>query len=53
MASIVAKAAAAAAVKPHREIPGVVVSAGLMQRTVKVQVGGQKWNSLLKKVRSP
>ncbi|KAK3689980.1 hypothetical protein B0T22DRAFT_183381 [Podospora appendiculata] len=35
--------------KPFRELHGVVVSAGLMQRTVKVRVGGQKWNSFLQK----
>ncbi|KAL1881376.1 hypothetical protein VTK73DRAFT_4383 [Phialemonium thermophilum] len=32
-----------------RELHGVVVSAGLMQRTVKVRVGGQKWNGKVKK----
>lgn len=32
-----------------REIPAVVVSAGLMQKTVKVQVGVQQWNSHIKK----
>ncbi|CCU82980.1 hypothetical protein BGHDH14_bgh06030 [Blumeria hordei DH14] len=33
-----------------REIPAVVVSAGLMQKTVKVQVGVQQWNSHIKKI---
>ena len=36
--------------KTFRELHGVVVSAGLMDKTVKVRVGGQKWNSWLKKV---
>ncbi|KAM7221478.1 hypothetical protein V8F06_003050 [Rhypophila decipiens] len=35
--------------KSFRELHGVVVSAGLMQRTVKVRVGGMKWNRFLKK----
>ncbi|KAK3375967.1 hypothetical protein B0T24DRAFT_523513 [Lasiosphaeria ovina] len=38
-----------AATKSFRELHGVVVSAGLMDRTVKVTVGGQKWNNFLKK----
>lgn len=33
-----------------REIPAVVVSAGLMQKTVKVRVGVQQWNNQIKKV---
>lgn len=37
--------------KTFRELHGVVVSAGLMDRTVKVRVGGQKWNGFVKKVR--
>jgi small subunit ribosomal protein S17 len=32
-----------------RELHGVVVSAGLMDRTVKVRVGGQKWHPFLQK----
>ncbi|SPO01309.1 related to ribosomal protein [Cephalotrichum gorgonifer] len=32
-----------------RELHGVVVSAGLMQKTVKVRVGGRKWNSQVQK----
>ncbi|GAB1317289.1 37S ribosomal protein S17, mitochondrial [Madurella fahalii] len=35
--------------KTFRELHGVVVSAGLMDRTVKVRVGGQKWNGFVKK----
>ena len=42
--------AMASAAKSFRELHGVVVSAGLMDRTVKVQVGGLKWNTFLKKV---
>ncbi|KAK4099946.1 nucleic acid-binding protein [Parathielavia hyrcaniae] len=37
------------AVRTFRELHGVVISAGLMDKTVKVRVGGQKWNSFLKK----
>lgn len=33
-----------------RELNGVVVSAGLMQKTVKVRVGGQQWNPKVQKV---
>ena len=33
-----------------REIHGVVVSAGLIDKTVKVLVGGQRWNKFIKKV---
>ena len=40
----------AAARKTFRELHGVVVSAGLMDRTVKVRVGGREWNGFLKKV---
>ncbi|KZZ93417.1 Ribosomal protein S17 [Moelleriella libera RCEF 2490] len=40
MSSQVAKAAR----RVTHELHGVVVSAGLMQKTVKVRVGGQKWN---------
>ncbi|KAK0669759.1 hypothetical protein QBC41DRAFT_319200 [Cercophora samala] len=32
-----------------REIHGVVVTAGLIDKTVKVRVGGLKWNNFLKK----
>ncbi|KAK1753471.1 hypothetical protein QBC47DRAFT_386473 [Echria macrotheca] len=32
-----------------KELHGVVVTAGLMSKTVKVQVGGQKWNKFLQK----
>lgn len=46
MSSPVAKAAR----RITHEIHGVVVSAGLMQKTVKVRVGGQKWNKTVKKV---
>ncbi|KAB5542613.1 ribosomal protein S17 [Coniochaeta sp. 2T2.1] len=44
-----ASTVAAAARKSFRELHGVVVTAGLMQRTVKVRVGGQAWNGRLKK----
>ena len=53
-----AQAAAAAAqaiksqVKKLPELHGVVVSAGLMDKTVKVRVGGQKWNNYVKKVQA-
>jgi hypothetical protein len=42
--------AAKTAYRTFRELHGVVVSAGMMDKTVKVRVGGQKWNSFLKKV---
>ena len=42
----------AAAQRTFRELHGVVVSAGLMQKTVKVRVGGREWNPLVKKVRN-
>ncbi|KAM4057998.1 ribosomal protein [Hirsutella rhossiliensis] len=45
MSSPVAKAAR----RVTRELHGVVVSAGLMQKTVKVRVGGQKWNKVVNK----
>ncbi|KAJ6440864.1 WD repeat protein [Purpureocillium lavendulum] len=45
MASQVAKAAR----RVTHELHGVVVSAGLMQKTVKVRVGGQKWNKVVNK----
>lgn len=47
MSSQVAKAAR----RVTNELHGVVVSAGLMQKTVKVRVGGQKWNKVVNKVR--
>lgn len=40
-----------AAQRVTRELHGVVVSAGVMQKTVKVRVGGRKWNSQVQKVR--
>ena len=43
----------AAAKRVTRELHGVVVSAGLMQKTVKVRVGGRKWNSQVQKVVFP
>ncbi|KIH89094.1 hypothetical protein SPBR_07880 [Sporothrix brasiliensis 5110] len=39
----------AAAKKTFRELHGVVVSSGLMQKTVKVRVGGQIWNKRVQK----
>ncbi|KAK5653582.1 hypothetical protein OQA88_8844 [Cercophora sp. LCS_1] len=48
MASVATKAAEAAR-KSFREMHGVVVTAGLMSKTVKVQVGAQKWNNFVKK----
>lgn len=39
----------AAAKKTFRELQGVVVSAGLMSKTVKVRVGGLKWNARVQK----
>ena len=42
--------AADVARKTFRELHGVVVTAGLMEKTVKVRVAGQKWNNFLKKV---
>lgn len=46
MSSQVAKAAR----RVTHELHGIVVSAGLMQKTVKVRVGGQKWNKVINKV---
>lgn len=40
----------AAAQRTFRELHGVVVSAGLMQKTVKVRVGGRQWNAQVQKV---
>ncbi|CAG9991351.1 unnamed protein product [Clonostachys byssicola] len=45
MSSTVAKAAR----RVTHELHGVVVSAGLMDKTVKVRVGGQKWNKIVNK----
>ncbi|KAH6890988.1 hypothetical protein B0T10DRAFT_484116 [Thelonectria olida] len=45
MSSQVAKAAR----RVTHELHGVVVSSGLMQKTVKVRVGGQKWNKVVNK----
>ncbi|KAM0249365.1 hypothetical protein ACHAQJ_009081 [Trichoderma viride] len=45
MSSQVAKAAR----RVTHELHGIVVSAGLMQKTVKVRVGGQKWNKVINK----
>ncbi|KAG9246008.1 hypothetical protein BJ878DRAFT_417909 [Calycina marina] len=33
----------------HRQINAVVLSAGLMEKTVKVRIGTQKWNAHIKK----
>ncbi|KAK4140094.1 uncharacterized protein C8A04DRAFT_40183 [Dichotomopilus funicola] len=44
-----AKAAAGTAQRVFKEIHGVVVSAGKMDRTVKVRVAGRRWNSFIKK----
>jgi len=41
----------AAARRTFRELHGVVVKAGFMDKTVKVRIGGQKWNSEINKVR--
>ena len=46
MAATAQKAVSSAA----RQINAVVVSAGLMQKTVKVRVGGQKFDRHIKKV---
>ncbi|KAH6606293.1 ribosomal s17 [Trichoderma cornu-damae] len=45
MSSQVAKAAR----RVTHELRGIVVSAGLMQKTVKVRVGGQTWNKVINK----
>ncbi|KAJ6788884.1 hypothetical protein PWT90_00094 [Aphanocladium album] len=45
MSSPVTKAAR----RVTHELHGVVVSAGLMQKTVKVRVAGQKWNKIVSK----
>ncbi len=36
-----------------RQINAVVVSAGLMEKTVKVRIGTQKWNNHIRKVYPP
>jgi small subunit ribosomal protein S17 len=43
---------AATARKVSRELHGVVTSAGLMQKTVKVRVGGKQWNPRVQQVRA-
>ncbi len=45
--------AASVARSAFRTLHGIVVTAGLMQRTVKVRVGGQVWNNRVKKVLPP
>ncbi|KAG9250138.1 uncharacterized protein F5Z01DRAFT_602815, partial [Emericellopsis atlantica] len=45
MATPVAKAA----LRVKHELHGVVVSAGLMDKTAKVRTGGQVWNSIVNK----
>lgn len=40
---------AQAARRVQHDLCGVVVSAGLMQKTVKVRVGAQKWNKIINK----
>ena len=42
---------AKAALRVKHELRGVVVSSGLMDKTVKVRVGGSKWNKIVHKVR--
>jgi len=37
---------------PHRTYTGVVVSAGKMQKTIKVRVAKQKWDKKIQKVRT-
>lgn len=39
-------------VEKHKEIRGVVVSAGLMDKTVRVRVPGRRWNKKIGKVLS-
>jgi len=34
----------------YKQLNAVVVSAGLMEKTVKVRIATQKWNSHIKKV---
>lgn len=40
---------AKAALRVKHELRGVVVSSGLMDKTVKVRVGGSKWNKIVHK----
>ncbi|KAL7620005.1 hypothetical protein AAE478_010554 [Parahypoxylon ruwenzoriense] len=49
MASEVATAAANTVRKVAREMHGIVVSAGLMDKTVKVKLGGQRWEPKVQK----
>ncbi|CAJ2508779.1 Uu.00g138050.m01.CDS01 [Anthostomella pinea] len=50
MATTEAAAAAAAAVRhATKELHGIVVSAGLMDKTVKVRLGGQRWEDRVQK----
>ncbi|KAL2135688.1 hypothetical protein VTI74DRAFT_7369 [Chaetomium olivicolor] len=49
LAQQAAQAARTASTRTFRELHGVVISAGLMDKTVKVRVGGQKWNAFVKK----
>lgn len=49
MASTIA-AATKVSRKMFRELHGVVVTSGLIDKTVKVRVGGQKFNKFLQKV---
>ncbi|KAK4228141.1 hypothetical protein QBC38DRAFT_362640 [Podospora fimiseda] len=51
-AATAAATSAATATKTYptfREIHGVVISAGLIDKTVRVKVGGQRWNKFIKK----
>lgn len=41
------------AASASRQINAVVVSAGLMEKTVKVRIGQQKWNAHIRKASSP
>lgn len=50
MASEVAAAAANAVRRTTKEMHGIVVSAGLMDKTVKVRLGGLRWEPRVQKV---
>lgn len=50
MASEVAAAAANAVRYAGKEMYGIVVSAGLMDKTVKVRLGGLRWEPRVQKV---
>lgn len=50
MASEVAAAAANAVRRTAKEMHGIVVSAGLMDKTVKVRLGGLRWEPRVQKV---